>query len=124
MNLKENERLDDLQVGGLKIIQDNILQLPSEFLRKYAKSMLENPCRFMTVYLTPYCSYCGDLIVEEGYKCDTCYNQQSLIYPSPSLPKVWDYQEYQFLWNHYWNSNCPITIKGTKTILPRSSYSV
>lgn len=37
--------------------------------------MLENPCRFMTVYLTPYCSYCGDLIVEEGYKCDTCYNQ-------------------------------------------------
>ena len=33
-----------------RILQDNILQLPSEFLRKYAKSMLENPCRFMTLW--------------------------------------------------------------------------
>ena len=53
-----------------RILQDNILQLPSEFLRKYAKSMLENPCRFMTVYLRPYCSYCGKVIVGGGVRCD------------------------------------------------------
>ena len=56
-----------------RILQDNILQLPSEFLRKYAKSMLENPARFMIVYLRPTCSFCGQIIVGTGLRCDDCF---------------------------------------------------
>ncbi len=55
---------------------------------------------------------------------DTYYSQQSLIYPSLSHPMVWDLQEYQFLWNHYWNCNCRMIIKRTMTILSLSPFSV
>ena len=60
-----------------RLLQENIQQLPSEFLRKFAKSMLENPSRFMIVYLRPYCSRCGDVIVGEGMRCDECFQSKT-----------------------------------------------
>ena len=46
-------------------------------MRKYAKSMLENPSRFMIVYLRPYCSRCGEVIIGEGKCCDECYQTRT-----------------------------------------------
>lgn len=39
--------------------------------------MLENPCRFMTVYLRPYCSYCARVIVGSGVRCDDCFEHNT-----------------------------------------------
>lgn len=39
--------------------------------------MLENPARFMIVYLRPYCSRCGELILGEGKRCDECYTSRT-----------------------------------------------
>lgn len=63
-----------------RLLQDCIRQLPSEFLRKFAKAMLENPSRFLVVYLRPYCCYCGEVIDSSGRKCDECFDTKVPFY--------------------------------------------
>lgn len=91
-------------------IFEAITRLPSEILRRYAKSMLENPNRFLIVYLYPYCVHCGESINTNPsvsttgvyyqcyecsttdrpfYLCEHCihtvYSLPLLFIPSPSL---------------------------------------
>ncbi|KAK8798835.1 hypothetical protein WA158_007919 [Blastocystis sp. Blastoise] len=68
---------------------ESITKLPSELIRRFCKSMLENPGRFLVVYMHPYCSYCGDVIEnEQCYQCEQCKDSERPFFLCTTCAKL------------------------------------
>ena len=87
-------------------LKSAIHHLPSPFLRKYAESMLENPSRFMVVYLRDHCCRCGCVIEGLAKRCDTCKQRGipfvlcTQCYPVCYLMKDFQIFSFPFLSKH------------------------